>query len=499
MATQTATRESNALPIGLAGLAVLAGLLLGALVMNVSNPLWIGAILLGAFGVVATVARVEWGLLALVFVIWTNLSDVLVRNHSVPSIAQPFIVLLLLALVTRWVLFSEKPSGALGSSLLIGAYGLVGFITLFYASDIASTQTALVAYAKDAIITILVTVLLKRGMILKGVVWAMLAAGIFMGSLTTYQQLTHTFLSSYGGFALAPFANIIGEAEGYRISGPIGDPNFYGQILVVLVPLALDRLWNERAFLLRVLAFWAVVVCTLSVIFTFSRGGFLALAFVAAVMFIHHPPRLATVLVLLTVGIALIQFLPGNYIDRLGTLTEAIPGFGDPLSEVSIRGRLSENTVAWMMFQDNIFFGVGWLNYPAHYQDYSRLIGLDPRLSAREPHSLYLEVAAESGLVGLAVFGLLLFFSFQSIRQAVRAFSAQGLHEYAGMAAAIGVGFAGYLIAALFLHAAYPRFFYLLIGIALALPHVAFYEKGRARQTAITMPVVTVLPELGQG
>ncbi len=498
MATQTATTKSDAVPVTLAGLGILAGLVLGALVMNVPNPLWIGAILLGAFGVVATVVRVEWGLLALVFMIWTNLSDVLVQNHNVPSIAQPFIGLLLLAIVARWALFSEKPSGALGSSLLIGAYGLVGLIGLFYASDTISTQAALVAYAKDAVIAIVVTMLLKRGTILRGVIWAMLAAGIFMGSLTTYQQLTHTFLSSYGGFALAPFLNIIGEAEGYRISGPIGDPNFYGQILVVLVPLALDRLWNERAFLLRVLAFWAVVVCTLSVVFTFSRGGFLALVLVAGVTFIRRPPRLATFVVLLTLGVALIQFLPSNYIDRLGTLTDAIPGLGDPLSEVSIRGRLSENTVAWMMFQDNIFFGVGWLNYPVHYQDYSRLVGIDSRLTEREPHSLYLEVAAESGLVGLTVFGLLLFFAFRSIRQAVSTFSAKGLDDFAHMAAAIGVGFAGYLIGGLFLQAAYPRFFYLLVGIALALPHVAAHEKERIKETTAKAPAVTAEPELRQ-
>lgn len=482
MSTTTTSRKLNTALVLLAGLGILAGVVFGALVVRVSNPLWSVAILLGAAAVIATIARAEWGMIALVFVIWTNLSDVLVRNHHVPSILQPFILLLLVAIATRWVLFSDKPASVLEAVLLIGAYGLVGFIGLFHATDQAGAEAAMVTYAKDAVITIIIAILLKRGTTLKGVVWAMLGAGIVMGSVTTFQQLTHTFQNSYGGLALAPFANIIGEAQGYRISGPIGDPNFYGQILVVLIPLALDRLWSERSLVLRGLALWALVVCTLSVIFTFSRGGFLALVFVAGLMFILRPPRLSTLVVLLVLSVALVRFVPDGYLDRIGTLTDAIPGLGDPLGEVSIRGRLSENTVAWMMFTDHIFFGVGWNNYPEHYQDYSRLVGIDPRRTEREPHSLFLEVAAESGLVGLTVFGTLLLFAFKRIRQAARTFTRKGLDDYAHMAAALGVGLAGYLIAGLFLHAAYPRFFYLLIGIALALPHVAAWEPSALAQ-----------------
>jgi hypothetical protein len=37
----------------------------------------------------------------------------------------------------------------------------------------------------------------------------------------------------------------------------------------------------------------------------------------------------------------------------------------------------------------------------------------------------------------------------------------------------LAVGFVGYLTAALFIHAAFPRYFYLLIGIILSLPAIA--------------------------
>jgi len=62
--------------------------------------------------------------------------------------------------------------------------------------------------------------------------------------------------------------------------------------------------------------------------------------------------------------------------------------------------------------------------------------------------------------------------AMRSILYARRRFLAAGMEEYANMATGFGIAFVGYLLAALFVHAAYPRYFYLLIGIAFALPNL---------------------------
>jgi putative inorganic carbon (hco3(-)) transporter len=216
----------------------------------------------------------------------------------------------------------------------------------------------------------------------------------------------------------------------------------------------------------------------------------LALVFVVGVMFIRHPPRLVPLLIAIGLFLGLVRFIPADYFSRIGTMTDAIPGFGDPMTEVSIRGRLSENTVGLLMFMDHPFFGVGWNNYSDHYQEYSRLIGIDPRLQDREPHSLFLEVASESGVLGLVTFGVLLLVVFRSIWRAGRVLRTIGLVDYARMAEALGVALGGYLVAGLFLHMAYPRFFYLLAGIALALPNIAAYERANM---ALRPPVIHIL------
>lgn len=476
MSTKAATRKNDWFPFLFGAASVLLGTAAGLLAANVPNPLWILAIVAGVIAVVATIFQVEWGLLAVVFISYTNLSDVLIRNHHVPSILQPFMGLLILAILARWILYSETPRGWLRTAVLASVYGLVALASMLWAQDVASAQQGVIDYAKDAIIAVIITILLRRGPVFRGVVWVLLASGIFLGTLAVFQQLTHTFGNDYGGFALAPVQNIIGDVNLPRVAGSIGDPNFFGQILIVLVPLALDRLWHEKSPWLRLMALWALGATTLSIFFTFSRGAFIGLVIVLAVMFIRRPPKFITFLATLAIVIGALQFISAQYFDRLGTLSDIVPGFGDPLQEISLRGRLSENTVAWMMFMDHPILGVGLDNYPALYQGYSRELGIDPRTAERQPHNLYLEIASQLGIVGLVVFAVILFYLFRSLYRAQRTFLAGGLNDYADLTMAFSVGVVGYMTSSLFLHAAYGRYFWLLFGIGMALPQVARYE-----------------------
>ncbi|MBI5828030.1 MAG: hypothetical protein HZB20_00465, partial [Chloroflexi bacterium] len=102
--------------------------------------------------------------------------------------------------------------------------------------------------------------------------------------------------------------------------------------------------------------------------------------------------------------------------------------------------------------------------------------GMDPRVEPREAHNLYLEVAAETGLLGLSMFGILLWVMFTGILRARNLLVAAKLTRYLDMISAYTFSLVGYLTASLFIHAAYPRYLWLLVGIALAIPRVAQHE-----------------------
>jgi O-antigen ligase len=449
-------------------LSVLLGSAVGILVVKFNQPVYLllGAITLAACAVAAF--SVQFGLLVLVFMAYTRLSDIVIEYYNAPSVAKAYIVILVLAVLIRWVVFKEQPKGWIVPALLLGAYGLLGLASLLYSPVPDRVMIRESEYVKNAAITILLIILLQKGPAFRHVIWMLILVAIFLGTISVYQYFTQTFTSAYGGFAQSSLEQIVGTTDNYRIGGPIGDPNFFAQIMVVLVPISLERTLREKRILLRAASAWALIVSVLCVIFTYSRGGLLALVVCLAVWFVLNPPRRLQLPALIIGGVlVLIYVVPASYYDRVLSLSQVFQSQGTlRTTDPSLQGRISENLAAWDMFRSNPVFGVGWNTYPYLFPFYSKDIGLANVATEREAHNLYLEVAAESGIVGLLAFGLILFSSLREIVLARRQFIEAKMTEYAAMTTAFGVGFLGYLAAAAFIHGAFQRYLFVLLGIA---------------------------------
>ncbi|MBU1661057.1 MAG: hypothetical protein KKD28_06250, partial [Chloroflexi bacterium] len=307
----TQSRLIISIVIGL--FALMMGAAAGALVVGIPNAMNLFVIVVGLFALLASVARAEWGLLVLVFITYTRFSDIAITFHSAPSTTKSFIALLIMLIIFRWVVYGERPQGWQRSVAFLVGFGVIVFTSLLYAANPEDSQAAIENFVKDAIIVVIITVMLHRKQLLYYVIWTLLGAGIFLGTLSVVQYATGTFNMNYGGFAQAPIQHLIGESSGHRVAGPIGDPNFYAQIMLVLVPLALDRLWSEKRRLLRGIALWALVVCVLTVTLTFSRGAFLALIVAVGVLYLLRPPPVSVVLVTLILVLVMIPFIPTQY------------------------------------------------------------------------------------------------------------------------------------------------------------------------------------------
>ncbi len=465
-------------------IALVVGSAIGVFIVDLNKPLLALVGLAALIAAVLTVASVESGLLFLVFITYTRSSDVLVQVHNAPSVAKSFIALLLAVIIIRWVLFRETPTGWQLPAFLVGVYGLIGFTSLLYAEDLSQVAITLENYVKDVLITLVIVAALKRVTLIRNVVWSLLTAGAFMGTLSVYQYLTKSFTSNFWGFSVAKYMQIsVGSPNDYRLVGPVGDPNFYAQIMVVLVPLALERTLHEKKLIPKIFAGWTAVVSFLTVMFTFSRGGALAL-FVSLVIFLFlYPPRPIQLVITIGVGLILLFFIPATYYDRILSLQDLVPNESGNINvrkDPAIQGRASEFLTGWLMYKENPVVGVGLSNYVIRYQEYTKRVGLAPEATPRSAHNLYLEVAAETGTLGLSVFVLIIWLAMRSILVARKKLFEVGMDDCAHIVTAFAVAFCGYLIAALFIHAAYPRYFYLLIGIAFALsPVVKQLEKTR--------------------
>ena len=473
------------------GLAICLGVLIGTLVLWLASPLQTVGVALGLVAGMAAIIKVEWGLLFLVFITHNNMSTVLIEQYGAPSIAKVLVPLLIVGIITRYACSDERPIGWGKLTLLILMYGLVGVVSMLYQAEIQSSLKALLEYGKDAIVAVIVILLLQRAAILRRVIWALLASGAFLGSIAFLQHLTGSYDNNYWGFALTPTHHIIDEIDGYRISGSLGDPNFFCMFQLVLVPLAVEQLLREQQFFLRLLAAYALAVIFFTVIFTYSRGGVVGLATMLAAFMMFYPRRAWLVVASVAIFVLLMQYSPqSNYINRMLTLEYLLPDKSHhPIAELSFQGRKSEMLVAVNILLDHPFAGIGFGSFERHYQKYARDVFLDFRREEREAHCRYLEILAETGLLGFTAYGLLIILLFRGLLQTRQGAASAQRQDLEGICIAMTISVVGLLTGFIFLHDAWPRFSWLLIGIGFAMPNILQNESERNVQTVRIPPL----------
>ncbi len=215
----------------------------------------------------------------------------------------------------------------------------------------------------------------------------------------------------------------------FRAFGTFGQPNPFGGFMGLALPLALmsayghaQLLWTAHRrtkeinlrpalILLCSLLFTVLIACAL--VASWSRGAWLGSAVALAIMLFALPKQTyrgviyALALIALISGLWLTGLLPQSIINRLTTAA------GDFVSMEDIRGadispmnyavveRIAHWQAAINMARDKPFLGVGLGNYEIAYDNYRLINWKDPLGHA---HNLYLNMLAETGLIGLCVY-----------------------------------------------------------------------------------------------
>jgi len=451
-----------------------AGALTTIVALVIGQPMLIVIGVAGLAGVALMVLDERWAIGALAVFVVLHLPEVATDFHGAPSLFQPLIGAILLGVAARWAMTGDRPAGSIAALLLVGAYVFVAISSLLFADLPANLTDESLVLVKDAGIALVAGLIVSRATSLRVVVWAMVLSGAFLATISVFQFATGAYSTSFAGFGQSSVEQIVGTFDDIRVSGPVGDPNFYGQLLVAILPLALDRMWGERTLRLRVIGAGAAAVIAAATVLTFSRGAAVALGAVVLMMAIVYRPSIRSIAGVALVGLLAIPFLPPGYVDRLTTLADV--GSVEGATDASIRGRTAEVTAGWLMFTSHPLTGVGYGLYPANYQEYVAGLGIELRSEARNAHSLYLEVAAETGLPGILAMGALILGAMAALARGRRRFEEIGLEEHARIARALTASMVGFLITALFLHLDFARLFWLLIGLSFAVPVIAERE-----------------------
>lgn len=266
--------------------------------------------------------------------------------------------------------------------------------------------------------------------------------------------------SSLYGLVLAP-ADFDSEA---RLAGAGIDPNYLSLWLVAAGTLAVGlAARRDTPPPQRALIAMAAVACFLLVIFTGSRTGLIAtgVLLVCAPAVLGRGRRLPAFVAAVASAAALVgaffAFAPATVIERV-----THPEGGS--------GRTDIWTVGWRMVEDRPVAGVGLGAFKDETVHYLLAPGAIKRSDyivdhPRVAHNLYLEVLAEVGVVGLALYLAIAFGSVLLGLGAAREFDRTGRRAEGMLARAVVLALLAVLAGSFFVSVEYTKPFWIVVAL----------------------------------
>lgn len=183
----------------------------------------------------------------------------------------------------------------------------------------------------------------------------------------------------------------------HRAVSVFNNPNILGVYLAAMFPLSLMLTNSCFEKKIKVLGFISSLYIIVSVIFTYSRSAWLGL-FVGAVMYaVIVSPKGWLILLpagIVTVSLALI------FPDTIGARLINFASISDSANNY----RIDVWNSSWNLLCDTWLFGIGWGEeaFRTAYINY----GTDGTQYAMHSHSLYMQIAIQTGVCGIFVFVL---------------------------------------------------------------------------------------------
>jgi putative inorganic carbon (HCO3(-)) transporter len=263
----------------------------------------------------------------------------------------------------------------------------------------------------------------------------------------------------------------------------IGENNELAFATIIILPL-LWYVWHvaERGWVRKCLLA-ASVLCVLSVLGSQSRGALLALVAMLGMLWLKSSGKLVTgTLGLLALGLALL-FMPPEWMERM----QSIPNYQD---DPSALGRINAWWFSFNLANDHPILGGGLQTFTP---ELFLLYAPNPT-SFHDAHSIFFEVLAEQGYVGLGLFvtmGILTLSMAGRTRRMAR--EREDLRWASLLAGMLQVGLVGYIVGGFFLGLAYFDLPYSLMALMVA-THGVVLREIRMEHRAAEVKVVQASP-----
>lgn len=355
---------------------------------------------------------------------------------------QPFAQLVAIVTIVGIVFSSEKKKIPWSPTLTIWIL-LVGWtcVTSFFAIDFSRSQYEFELFLKIQFMTLLTLMLINTRERLVMLVWVIVA------SLGFYGLKGGVFTILSGGK--------------YQVLGPeqsfIEGNNELSFALIMTLPLMQFLRLNTGNKWVRLGLLGGIGLFAFAIVGSQSRGAFLAAGAMAFFLFVRSRRKFLMGIGIVIAMIAVLTFMPTEWFDRMATIQEYE-------RDGSAMGRINAWRFAVNLALDRPLVGGGFDTFtrPLFFQ-----YAPDP-LDFHDSHSIYFEVLAEHGFVGLALFlGLGAMVLRQGNRVVKLCRDRQDLLWADNLARMAQVSMVGYAVGGAFLGRAYFDLYYHVLAIIL--------------------------------
>jgi putative inorganic carbon (HCO3(-)) transporter len=246
---------------------------------------------------------------------------------------------------------------------------------------------------------------------------------------------------------------------GARVYGPVGsfieDNNSIGLALIMIIPLLrylqiyMKNRWGNLALLS------SIGLCSVAAAASQSRGAFVGGIAMVGFLFMKSRHKLRLFIPLIVALVAVLSFMPQTWWDRMATIQNYE-------QDESALGRINAWQFAINLTADRPFVGGGFGTFT---RDLFLIYAPEPE-NFHDSHSIYFEMLAEHGYVGLLLFLALGILAFRYAGKLIRAARGDPELEWIGdLAAMLQVSIIGYAVTGAFLGLAYFDLYYQLIAL----------------------------------
>ena len=298
-------------------------------------------------------------------------------------------------------------------------------------------------------------------------------------------------LLGYGG----PTNNAVRiAAVGNRLTGGGGDPNYQASAFLAAMFVAGGLVSVVQTRRAKLMMGFALAFITIGFIATESRGGLLALGVAAIAAFVLLPEQRRQVLAALGIGALGLGVWVIIRHNALARITDFSGGTS---------GRHDQWTIAWKIFKQHPLLGVGINNFrqfepryvlqPGTTLNHVHLVAETPEIV----HNAFLQFLAETGVVGFALFILVVTGCLRATWQAIQRFEAVGDRAYASLSRAVLIGAIGMLAAMFFISDADDFRLWTLFALGPVLLSLSKRRRPAAPRPRVTARPAEPRPELG--